>query len=118
MELSILIELDEVLWLLNYAASHPDATIRYTASNVVLHIHSNASYFSETKARTRAGGHYLLSDRSLQPNQPPKTSPLINSPIYTVSTIMSNFMSSAAEADIGATFINLQESVPIQTTLA
>ena len=85
---------------------------------MVLHIHSDASYFSEIKARTRVGGHYLLSDCSLQPNHPPETSSLINGPIYTVSTIMSNLMSSAAEADIGATFINLQESVPIQTTLA
>ena len=31
------------LWLLNYAATHPNATIRYTAINVILHIHSNAS---------------------------------------------------------------------------
>ena len=34
------------LWLLNYAATHPNATIRYTASDMVLHIHSNASYLS------------------------------------------------------------------------
>ena len=32
------------LWLLNYATTHPNATIQYTASDMVLHIHSNASY--------------------------------------------------------------------------
>ena len=31
---------------------------------------------------------------------------------------MSNVMSSAAEAEIGATFLNSQETVPIRTTLA
>ena len=37
----------DTLWLLNYAATHPNATIRYTASNMVLHIHSDASYLSK-----------------------------------------------------------------------
>ena len=37
----------ENLRLLNYAATHPNAPIRYTASDMVLHIHSNASYLSE-----------------------------------------------------------------------
>ena len=35
------------LWLLNYYATHPNATILYTTSEIVLHIHSNASYLSE-----------------------------------------------------------------------
>ena len=35
---------DEVLWILNYAASHPGATIRYSASDIILHVHSNTSY--------------------------------------------------------------------------
>ena len=33
----------EVLWLLNYAASHPGVTIRYLASDRILHVHSGAS---------------------------------------------------------------------------
>ena len=34
---------DATVWFLNYAAYHPDATIRYNASDMVLHIHSDAS---------------------------------------------------------------------------
>ena len=34
-------------WLLNYASTHPDATIGYTTSDMVLHINSNTSYLSE-----------------------------------------------------------------------
>ena len=36
--------------LLNYAATHPDACVQYRASDMVLHIHSDASYLSETEA--------------------------------------------------------------------
>ena len=34
---------DATVWLLNYVASHPNATIRYNASDMVLHLHSDAS---------------------------------------------------------------------------
>eukprot|EP00804_Cyclotella_cryptica_P010139 CCRYP_018484-RA/>CCRYP_018484-RA protein AED:0.26 eAED:0.26 QI:0/-1/0/1/-1/1/1/0/264 len=40
---------------LDYAMTHPDAMITYRASNMILAVHSDASYLSETKARSRAG---------------------------------------------------------------
>ena len=43
---------------LDYAASHLDAVLTYQASNMVLALHSDASYLSEPKARSRAGGHF------------------------------------------------------------
>ena len=42
---------------------------------------------------------------------------LLNEPIHTVSKIMIHVMASAAEAQIGVTFINRKESIPIQSTL-
>jgi hypothetical protein len=42
--------------LLDYLATHPDATLRYQASDMILHIHSNASYLSVSNARSRLGG--------------------------------------------------------------
>ena len=30
----------DTLWLLSYAATHPNAKIRYTASDMILYIHS------------------------------------------------------------------------------
>jgi hypothetical protein len=48
---------------LDYAATHQDAIITYHASDMVLVVHSDASYLSEPKARSRAGRHFfLLSD--------------------------------------------------------
>jgi hypothetical protein len=36
--------------LLDYIATHPDAIIRYHASDMILHIHSDASYLSVSSA--------------------------------------------------------------------
>jgi hypothetical protein len=46
--------------LLDYLATHPDATIRFHASDMILHIHSDASYLSVPKARSRLGGLFYL----------------------------------------------------------
>ena len=48
--------------LLDYMATHPDAILSYAKSDMILGIHSDASYLSEPKARSRAGGHLFLSD--------------------------------------------------------
>jgi len=99
---------EAVTKLLNYVATHPNAIIRYKKSDMILHVHSDASYLSEPQARSRAGGHFYFSN---------KNSPTPNGPIHTVSSIMKNVMSSAAEAEIGAVFINCQDSEPIRTAL-
>ena len=52
---------------LDYAATHPDEIITYSASNMVLAGHSDASYLSETKARSRAGGPNFMSEDSSIP---------------------------------------------------
>jgi hypothetical protein len=36
--------------MLDYLATHPDTTIRYHASDMILHIHSDASYLSVLNA--------------------------------------------------------------------
>ena len=54
--------MDEVQQLLVYLASNPNAIILYHASGMILFIHSDASYLSVTKARSRASGVFFLSD--------------------------------------------------------
>eukprot|EP00957_Ditylum_brightwellii_P067297 5107601-Ditylum_brightwellii.AAC.1 len=49
-----------VMILLSYAASHPDAIIRYHASGMVLRIHLDASFMSEPEAKNWAGGHFFF----------------------------------------------------------
>ena len=51
---------DKAEHFLQYAASHPDATIKFFKSDMILKIHSDASYLSERQGRSRAGGHFYL----------------------------------------------------------
>ena len=84
-------------WLLNYSASHPNATIRYNTSDMVLQLHSDASYLSEPVARSRIDGHYLLGNQSTEPTKPPLTDSPLNGPIHNISKILHNVMAPAAE---------------------
>jgi hypothetical protein len=45
--------------LLDYLATHQYATIRYHASYMILHTHSDASYLSVSNARSRLGGLFF-----------------------------------------------------------
>jgi hypothetical protein len=51
---------DKVIKLLNYCNTHPEAKIRYHASDMILHIHSDALYLSENEATSRAGGFFYM----------------------------------------------------------
>jgi hypothetical protein len=85
-----------VTQLLNYAAAHPDATVRYHASDMCLHIHSDASYLSEAHARSRAGGTFFLSHKPAAPSNPANNPPPpYNGPIHIISAIMANVVASA-----------------------
>ena len=97
---------------LNYCATHPEATIRYLASDMILHVHSDASYLSEPKARSRAGGHFFLA------NTPSKGQHVLNNgAIHNIATIIRNVMASAAEAELAALFTAAKEATVIRTTL-
>ena len=83
---------------LNNAASHPDAIVTYRASKMILALHSDASYLSEPKVRSRARGHFFLSVN--------KEDQLTNGGVLNTAQIIRAVMSSAAEAELGAMFIN------------
>jgi hypothetical protein len=57
----------QTLQLLDYLAMQEEAVLSYHASNMVLAIHSNASYLSKPKARSQAGGHFFLSSNTTVP---------------------------------------------------
>ena len=106
--------------LLNYCATHPEATVRFIASDMVLWVDSDASYLSENKARSRAGGFHFLSNRPKHPDIAPTANdapPPNNGPIHVLCQIMREVVSSAAEAELGALFHNAKEACPIRTSL-
>ena len=98
--------------LLNYVATHPNATLTYHKSKMQLAVHSDASYLSAPNARSRAGGYFYLSERDNTNSNPP-----INAPVHTECKIMKHVLSSATEAEIGAIFLNCQQAEILRTTL-
>eukprot|EP00957_Ditylum_brightwellii_P114585 8737087-Ditylum_brightwellii.AAC.1 len=48
---------------LNYMATYPDAVVRFHASNMILHIYSDAAYMVLHEARSCAGGYFYLSSK-------------------------------------------------------
>ena len=104
--------LEAVTHLLNYVATHPNATVRFYRSKMILHVHSDGSYLSLPKAKSRAGGYFFLSSNSSDHATCPH-----NGPIYCLSKILKNVMGSAAEVEIGATYVCAQEALPIRQML-
>jgi hypothetical protein len=76
---------------LDYFETHPDATIRYHASDMILHIHSNASYLSVSNAHSRLGGLFFCGDKS--PHED-----ILNGSILNVASVIKNVVASAAES--------------------
>jgi hypothetical protein len=91
---------------LDYAASNQDAIITYRASDMVLVVHSDASYLSKPKARSCAGGHFFMSSNIANPAD--------NGTVLNIAQIINAVMSLVAEAELGALYINARKAVPMQ----
>ena len=72
---------------------------------MVLAVHSNASYFSKSNARSLARGHFFMTSDTVHPPN--------NGAILNVAQIIKNVMSSAAEAELGALYIMAHEVIYI-----
>ena len=95
--------------LLDYCATQDEAIIAYEASNMILAVHSDAGYCNEKNARSQVGRHFSLSsDIENPPN---------NGAVLTIATIIKAVMSSAAEAELGALYLNASEAVYLRQIL-
>ena len=95
--------------LLDYLDTYPNDGILYCASDMILAAHSNAAYLNVSHACSRAGAHIMLSEDTPIPS--------INAPILTISQIIKNGTSSAAEAELLGLFICDKAMVPLRNTL-
>ena len=91
---------------MDYAATYPDVKLRYFASNMVLHVDSDAAYLVQTGARSRVAGYYILSTYPPPPPAIPKPTP--NAPILVKYKTLRSVVASAAEAETGWLFHNGQ----------
>jgi hypothetical protein len=100
--------------LLDYLATHPNAVIRFYASDMILHVVSDAAYLVLPNARSRCAGLYYLGNNST--TDPPTSA--FNGPVHVLCKTIRGVPASAAEAETGALFLNGQEAIPIRTALA
>ena len=94
---------------LDYCASQQDAVVTYRRSDMKLAGHSDAGYLNKPKARSRAGEHFYMSNNA---EHPPNNGAVLN-----IAQIIKAVMSSAAESELGALYINAKEAVYIQQIL-
>jgi hypothetical protein len=98
--------------LLDYLATHPDATIQFQASDIIMNVHSNASYLSESDTHSRACGHFFMG-LSPKDGNPIK----LNGTFFTLCAILWFVVASAVEAELGALFLNCKEGIIFCMTL-
>ena len=97
---------------LQYAATYPNGKLTFWPSDLVLFVHSDASYASETNSRSRAGGFFYLGWRHISGNNQ------INGGLGSLSKIMPNVLSSAAESEYASLFMNARRACIFQNILA
>eukprot|EP00957_Ditylum_brightwellii_P152873 11636099-Ditylum_brightwellii.AAC.1 len=103
-----------IVYLLNYSVTHPDVVIHYSASGMVLHIYSDASFMSESRAHSQAGGHYFCSNPTKDPANATEDEVPLNGPVHSVCKIMRNVMASTAEEEVSALFTNARKGEELQ----
>ena len=101
--------LPDIERFLNYAKRYPNAILKIQPSDMKLRIHSDASYLSESNARSRAGAYIYLGTHD------DKQSP--NSAIAYLSVIISTVVDSATSAEYAAAFIAAQAATSLRLTL-
>jgi hypothetical protein len=82
-----------------------------------LWVHTDGSYLSETKVRSRAGGYFFLSDKPTLPITADSPEPTHNMPIHVLCKIIDTVMSSAQEAETVAGFLNAKEAIQMRQAL-
>ena len=91
--------------LVVYLATLCSAEIKFYALKTILTVHSDASYLSEPKAKSRVAGVYFIGD--VREDRKPL---LLNGNIFIVCSMLKFEVASVAETELGALFINGKET--------
>ncbi len=99
---------------LNYIAHHKYATIICCPSNMQLHVHSDESYCSKPKSRSRSAGFSTCGPIDFTG---PNNKSQINGPIRTTSVIIPSVVTSGTEASNASLYLNAQDAEVDRPTL-
>ena len=97
---------------MDYLATYPNASIQYEASNMILHVDSDAVYLVAPKTRSRIVGYYYLTNIAC-----PTTSAKLNGAVQVECKTLRHVVTSAAEAEVVGVFYNTQMAIPIRRML-
>ena len=84
--------------------TQPNAFVTYQSRYMILAVHSNASYLSETNFISISGGQFFMSSDFPDPPN--------NGSILTISQIIKTVIFLAVEAEMGDLCINFKETIP------
>lgn len=99
--------------LMDYLNTHPNAHIRYYASDMILHVDAHAAqYLIAPKAQSRVMGYFHLPDHPNITKHPKR-----NGEILIECKILHHVVSSAAEAEVAGIYHNTGVSIPIRQFL-
>ena len=96
--------------LLQYAATYPDATLRWYKSDMLLSVDADGSYLSEADARSRAAVFINLVSRTADSHPH-------NHPVELKSSIIGTVVSSTSACEYASTFEGGQLAFPLRTLL-
>ena len=95
--------------LLDYIAMHPNPSITYLTSDMILALDTDGSYLSEYGGKSRAAAYMFLTKL----NDPE----FHNGAILVLSAIIKHVMASASETEIASLFYGCKEAIPLRVTL-
>ena len=75
-------------------------------------MHSDASYLSESRARSRVGGHFFLSNKISEGQQIRHSGAIL-----VIAAILKNVMESALKSELGGLFLNGKGTVDLRGKL-
>ena len=84
--------MENVQLCLDYVATHPDTILIFKKTSIVLAVHSDASYLTESKARTREGIYFFMSYNLPNPEN--------NAAVMSIAQIMKHVVSLVLDVEI------------------
>ena len=98
--------------LMDYAATYLTTTVRYHASNMQLHVDTDAAYLIAPKAKSRIASYYHFPKRQISTTQQ-----LPNGAVLVECKTLKHVVASAAEAEIAGVYHSAHISIPIRRIL-
>ena len=92
--------------ILDYAATYPSAYIRYHASDMTLHVDSDATYLVTPQSKSRIARFYHLASSPSKHYPPP-----LNRGLLVECKTLHHIVASAAEAEMTGVFYNAQITI-------